>query len=265
MGEGEWQKTFTLITIVIHFVHPLLCVANYLDWVRHEEEELGSRTVNLYLAATIIATLMYLMVASVFYMWAYRWPLPEEYAQKRRIYGVIVNLLFSDVPLFAIEVDIIWKVGGFVAGIQGACFLFTCLSFAYSGIRTWIYLMITVIKATHPRHHGGVAMPGHMGGGYAGGGGIGGGYGITTQPYQPQNHDYDLRRRDPSMSQGGLQMGPTGGVPTGAIGGRSAAYGGGGGYGASPFDYNSGGGAPGMGYAAGGIVPQSRPVTNEWN
>eukprot|EP01059_Diplonema_ambulator_P002953 TRINITY_DN12593_c0_g1_i1.p1 TRINITY_DN12593_c0_g1~~TRINITY_DN12593_c0_g1_i1.p1 ORF type:complete len:243 (+),score=18.22 TRINITY_DN12593_c0_g1_i1:556-1284(+) len=157
MPSGEWQKTFTMLTIIIHFVHPLLCVANYLDWVRYEDQ-LSSRMRHTYLAATIIATIMYLMVASVFYMWAYRWPLPEEYAQRRRIYGVMVNLLFSDIPIFAIEVNIIWQVG-IVSGIQGATFFFTCLSFGYSAIRSWIYLMIAVIKATKPQHHlGGPGM-----------------------------------------------------------------------------------------------------------
>ena len=92
---------------------------------------------------------MYLTVASVFYMWAYRWPLPEEFARQRRIYGVIVNLLFCDIPIFAIEVDIIWTVG-IVNGLQGSCFIWTCISFAYSGFRVWFYIMIQIIKATKP-------------------------------------------------------------------------------------------------------------------
>eukprot|EP01060_Flectonema_neradi_P010676 TRINITY_DN17768_c0_g1_i1.p1 TRINITY_DN17768_c0_g1~~TRINITY_DN17768_c0_g1_i1.p1 ORF type:complete len:269 (+),score=35.10 TRINITY_DN17768_c0_g1_i1:73-807(+) len=148
-SEGDMQKTFTLATIVIHFVHPLLCVVNYLDWVRNQEEQLGQRIVNTYLALTILASVMYLMVASVFYMWAYRWPLPEEYARQRRINGVIVNLIFCDIPIFAIEVDIIWTVG-VVNGLQGSCFVWTCLSFAYSGFRAWFHFMTQIIKATKP-------------------------------------------------------------------------------------------------------------------
>ncbi len=148
---GGSSRFVTLITMVIHFVHPLLCVANYLDWVRHQsgDDALGNKLVVAYLAMTIIAVLFYLLVSSVFYMWAWRYPEPEEIAKRRRIYGIVTNLLFSDFPIFLVEVQIVWSVG-FATGLQGTCFVFTCISLLYSGLRVWTFVMVKVIKVQAP-------------------------------------------------------------------------------------------------------------------
>lgn len=148
---GGSSRFITLLTLVIHFIHPLLCIANYLDWVRHQSasDSLGSRLVIAYLAMSIIAALFYLLVSSVFYMWAWRYPEPEEIAKRRRIYGVVTNLFFSDFPIFLVEVQIVWDVG-FETGLQGTSFIFTCLSMLYSGIRVWTFAMVKVIKVQAP-------------------------------------------------------------------------------------------------------------------
>jgi hypothetical protein len=148
---GGSSRFVTLLTMVIHFVHPLLCIANYLDWVRYQTggDSLGERVVQVYLAMTIIAVLAYLLIASVFYMWAWRYPEPEEVAKRRRIYGVVVNLIFSDLPIFFVEVDIVWSVG-FQTGLQGTSFIFTILSLLYSGLRVWTFFMVKIIKVQAP-------------------------------------------------------------------------------------------------------------------
>ena len=88
-------------------------------------------------------------MSSVFYMWAFRYPEPEEIAKRRRIYGVITNLIFSDFPIFLVEVQIVWDVG-FVNGLQGTSFVFTCISLLYSGLRVWTFVMVKVIKVQAP-------------------------------------------------------------------------------------------------------------------
>lgn len=146
---GGSSRFVTLITLIIHFVHPLLCIANYLDWVRHQESELGDKLVVAYLAMSIIAILFFLLVSSVFYMWAFRYPEPEEIAKRRRIYGIITNLIFSDFPIFLVEVQVVWNVG-FATGLQGTAFIFTCISLLYSGLRVWTFVMVKVIKVQAP-------------------------------------------------------------------------------------------------------------------
>ena len=137
------------ITLIVHYVHPLLCIAIYLDWVRHQENNLRTKLVVAYLATSIIAALFYLLVSSVFYMWAFRYPEPEEIAKRRRIYGIITNLIFSDFPIFLVEVQIVWDVG-FATGLQGTAFIFTCISLLYSGLRVWTFVMVKVIKVQAP-------------------------------------------------------------------------------------------------------------------
>lgn len=148
---GGSSRFVTLLTLVIHFVHPLLCIANYLDWVRHQDgdDALGNTLVTTYLAMSILAALFYLLVSSVFYMWAWRYPEPEEIAKRRRIYGVVTNLIFSDLPIFFVEVTVVWEVG-FATGLQGVCFIFTCISMLYSGLRVWTFFMVKVIKFQQP-------------------------------------------------------------------------------------------------------------------
>ena len=148
---GGSSRFITLITIVIHFLHPLLCIANYLDWVRHQDsaDRLGSNLVRAYLAMSILSAIFFLLVSSVFYMWAWRYPEPEEIAKRRRIYGIIGNLLISDFPIFMVEVQIVWSVQ-FAAAIQGLAFIFTCISFLYSGFRVWTFIVVKVIKHQAP-------------------------------------------------------------------------------------------------------------------
>ena len=195
---------------------------------------------------TIIATVMYLLVASVFYMWAYRWPLPEEYSKKRRIYGVIINLLFSDIPLFAIEIDILWKVNA-ESGIQVACFVFTCISFGYSGLRAWTYVMESVIKASKPRvalggvPHTGMPLPQGYGGG------------VQATGYNPNAAHDGLTYRQGGGMDGGS---PIPGITSQAIGQRGASmqptfHGAAG----SPIQYSLPGADTPSRMAAGGIVP----------
>eukprot|EP01059_Diplonema_ambulator_P000316 TRINITY_DN10260_c0_g1_i1.p1 TRINITY_DN10260_c0_g1~~TRINITY_DN10260_c0_g1_i1.p1 ORF type:complete len:278 (+),score=35.44 TRINITY_DN10260_c0_g1_i1:71-904(+) len=163
MGKGTKlfdsnAQVITLLTLVVQFLHCLLCLSNYLDWVRHQEAVIGLRIVRLYLALTIIAIISYLLISSVFYMWAWRYASSEDAAKRRRIWGIAINLLFSDFPLFCTEVDIVWKVG-FVTGLQALSFIFTCISFIYSAFRVWVFAMVRVIKRSQPPRALGTAYP----------------------------------------------------------------------------------------------------------
>jgi hypothetical protein len=197
---GGSSRFVTLLTLVIHFVHPLLCIANYLDWVRFQDGDgnaVGKTVVQAYLAMTIIAIIFYLLVASVFYMWAWRYPEPEEVAKRRRIYGVVVNLITSDFPMFIVEVQIVWSVG-FRTGLQGTSFIFTVISMAYSGLRVWTFFMVKVIKVQAP-----------IGGAYPGPGPMGA-RGFTENPYvvgpASSGGPSPMMVGPPPYAQGGMQQ-----------------------------------------------------------
>eukprot|EP01062_Namystynia_karyoxenos_P042227 TRINITY_DN30817_c0_g1_i2.p1 TRINITY_DN30817_c0_g1~~TRINITY_DN30817_c0_g1_i2.p1 ORF type:complete len:307 (+),score=21.34 TRINITY_DN30817_c0_g1_i2:87-1007(+) len=142
----------TLLTLLVHLLHPLVCMWNYLDWVRHQKSgSIGPMLVDMYLALSVIALLAYLFIVSVFYMWALRWPTPLRVARHRRTFGICINLVLCDVPIFVLEVRILWLTGVFASTIQGVTFLTTCLSFGYSAFRSWFFLMDCLIRQAHPK------------------------------------------------------------------------------------------------------------------
>eukprot|EP01062_Namystynia_karyoxenos_P026097 TRINITY_DN20394_c0_g1_i1.p1 TRINITY_DN20394_c0_g1~~TRINITY_DN20394_c0_g1_i1.p1 ORF type:complete len:346 (+),score=92.97 TRINITY_DN20394_c0_g1_i1:89-1126(+) len=159
-----WDQCLTsgaLCPALLHFLHPVLCLANYLDWVRlqTDADELGPGRVKVYLTLCIVAILSFFLASSVFYTWAYRYSSDERSSRRRRAYGIIVNLFFSDLPLFILEVDILWEVGA-RAAIQILAFVVTCASFAYSAVRVWLFATVRVIKHADPPARLGGPLPG---------------------------------------------------------------------------------------------------------
>eukprot|EP00756_Hemistasia_phaeocysticola_P065224 Hpha_TRINITY_DN8404_c0_g1::TRINITY_DN8404_c0_g1_i1::g.34552::m.34552 len=147
--EG-FEKLWTLTTFFIHLLHPLLCVVNYLTWVRDERDGgLGNANADTYLAFTIMACLSYILLSSLFYTLALRFPAPKSRSKRRRNWGVMINLLLSDAPVFALEVHFLWEVGADSA-IQVVCFIVTCISFAYSGLVTWLFFTNKIIQIGGP-------------------------------------------------------------------------------------------------------------------
>ena len=150
-GGGGQSRGITIFTAVVHFLHPMLCIGNYLYWVRNQDGStedrisLGTNIRRAYLALSIIAFFSFLLLSSCFYYWAWRLPEPEEIAKRRRIYGVASNLLLSDFPMFIVEIQIIWN-HGMKDVFQGVCFVFTCISLLYSGLRMWLFLVVKVTK-----------------------------------------------------------------------------------------------------------------------
>lgn len=146
---GGPGRLATMFTVILNFLHSLFAVINYCHWMRNQRERLGAPIVDAYLSMVIIGTIFFLFVASVFYMWAWRFPEPEEVAKRRRIYGTFVNMVFADIPLFVVEVKVVWMVR-FADGIQGFTFCLSCVSLAYSILRVWTFFVVKVIKIRAP-------------------------------------------------------------------------------------------------------------------
>eukprot|EP01065_Artemidia_motanka_P032105 TRINITY_DN39157_c0_g1_i1.p1 TRINITY_DN39157_c0_g1~~TRINITY_DN39157_c0_g1_i1.p1 ORF type:complete len:584 (+),score=204.57 TRINITY_DN39157_c0_g1_i1:58-1752(+) len=145
--RGSDSEQCNLITLGVHFLHPMLCTINYLSWVRNQrgDDRLGDARVDAYLALTIIAMLAFFLVSSAFYILAHRWPHPLHRSTKRTSWGVFLNLFLSDLPIFILEVDMTWAVG-WASGIQAVCMLVTIVSFATSGIRSWLFCVGRFIR-----------------------------------------------------------------------------------------------------------------------
>lgn len=150
-------RMITLCVMILHFLTALMSVIAYCAWVHYQTSVLGNALVYAYRATTVVSCLSYLLFASVFYMWALRYPAPEVLAKKRRVYGTCINLLFSDIPVFVVETTIVWRIG-MVNVLQGISFCVTCVSFAYSVVRVWAFL-ITHLVARHAPFDGPTVYP----------------------------------------------------------------------------------------------------------
>ncbi|KAG5466744.1 hypothetical protein LSCM1_00920 [Leishmania martiniquensis] len=146
---GGSARCITLFTFSIHFLHSLFSVVNLLSWVRTPESKLTQSIATAYLAMTIVCCLFYFLGASVFYMWAWRFPEPEEVAKRRCLYGIAIHLLFCDLPLFVIETHIVWR-RRFPAVTMGISYVITCISFTYSVLRVWFFIVTRLIKFSLP-------------------------------------------------------------------------------------------------------------------
>jgi hypothetical protein len=122
-----------LLTLTIHFIHPVLCLASYLVWVRHNVPLIGPKLAPTYLVLSVVSFAVYMLISSVFYLWAY--PEKDEKTSRRRlIYGIIANFILADFPIFFVEMQIVTSIG-MVNAVQSASFVVTSISLLYSGLR----------------------------------------------------------------------------------------------------------------------------------
>jgi hypothetical protein len=145
---GGSSRFVTLLTIVFHGVHVVLNIATYLTFVRFNQKELGPELVTAYLAFSIGGALSFLFVSSIFYMWAWRYPEPEEVAKRRRIRGVVMNLFIVDFPMFIIGVNVVWYMNGLSNPVQSTNFVWSMLSMCYSILRVWTFYMVKIVRQT---------------------------------------------------------------------------------------------------------------------
>eukprot|EP01012_Entosiphon_sulcatum_P014368 TRINITY_DN19403_c0_g1_i1.p3 TRINITY_DN19403_c0_g1~~TRINITY_DN19403_c0_g1_i1.p3 ORF type:complete len:193 (+),score=37.56 TRINITY_DN19403_c0_g1_i1:47-625(+) len=144
------DRAQSLLTLVIHWFHIMLVGINWVWYVKNDGS-LPDSMINAYMSFFIISSFFFYAVASVFYYWAIRHPLPEWHAKRRRFIGIVVNLVFCDVPLFFCQVAILWRAN-LKNFYQGVTFLFTCVSLLYSIVRLWTYGMIRCIKRAEERN-----------------------------------------------------------------------------------------------------------------
>ena len=204
------EQILTASFLVLHFVSPLLCLVVCVTWLRSHDGDgpgdVGSTRAVVYRLFTGIACASYLLMTSVFYMWSLRAD-DAKIVGKRRVRGLILNLLFSDLPLFSVTADMV--IGdGISGGLLIVQFSVTTLAFIYSAMRVWIFYMTRTIKAGQGEAGSGVLV------------GEGGAY--SPHAYQPVRAGSPQPVPPPPPHQAGyVQSG--GGVGSGAGGGFPAA------------------------------------------
>ena len=141
-------QTITVATTILHAAIPLLCLVTYIQWVQKQydiKDSITAHMIRSYLALTIISSFTFFFLSSIFYMWAYRYPEPEEISKRRRLYGIIINFFLSDLPLFILHIVILTNIDTtpllFVV-TSG----FVIISFGYSVLRVWSFFVVKLIK-----------------------------------------------------------------------------------------------------------------------
>eukprot|EP00993_Chasmostoma_nieuportense_P003904 NODE_4599_length_765_cov_16.915361_g4440_i0.p1 GENE.NODE_4599_length_765_cov_16.915361_g4440_i0~~NODE_4599_length_765_cov_16.915361_g4440_i0.p1 ORF type:complete len:235 (+),score=56.82 NODE_4599_length_765_cov_16.915361_g4440_i0:67-705(+) len=135
-----FQRILTLLACVVGLAHILFSSLSYYTYVQQDVKTLGRTFVDTYLAFVIIGAFFFFAISSPIYMWSYRYYEPDKAALHKRTIGISINLLFSDVPLFFLDVDLCWKVN-LKTIIQSFALILTCISFAYSILSLWIFLL----------------------------------------------------------------------------------------------------------------------------
>ena len=130
----------------LHFLHSCLCTVNYVDWVQYQKNTpgIGPFVILLYLIATCSSVLMFTLVCSACYSWAYRYESAPGLVVRRCVYGILAHLLFSDAPIFVLETMIVWR-SGILCLIQALSFASTCLSLVCSTTRVWTYTVRKIV------------------------------------------------------------------------------------------------------------------------
>eukprot|EP00996_Jenningsia_fusiforme_P002619 NODE_3444_length_974_cov_29.518919_g3166_i0.p1 GENE.NODE_3444_length_974_cov_29.518919_g3166_i0~~NODE_3444_length_974_cov_29.518919_g3166_i0.p1 ORF type:complete len:284 (+),score=55.17 NODE_3444_length_974_cov_29.518919_g3166_i0:66-854(+) len=140
LSPSATTRSVTLVTFVIHWVHAVLVALNYAFYVIDQEDQFGRATVDAHFTFSIIAMVAFHLVISVFYARALRFPFPEKVAAQRRLTGIGMNWVLSDIPIFFIEARMVWTAH-FETPIQGVCFVWTSLSTLYSTVCVWLFIM----------------------------------------------------------------------------------------------------------------------------
>jgi hypothetical protein len=229
------SRPHTVLTMLIHLLHPLMCIVNYQTWAK-STPLISENVRKAYLGLTIISFCGYMLVSSGFYMWAYKLPEPDELAIRRRVYGVVTNLVLSDFPIFLVEVQLMWSKG-WLDSIQGATFLCTLLSLLYSLFRIAAFLLVK-------KQVGGGGLP-PIHAQSRGWDGVGGGMGAFGS----------MRSANDGGGPGGRQQ-DRGYGRHGSAGGGGGGGGGGDGSNVYQRGGSSASGFPGGGGGSGGVQPR---------
>ena len=140
IGDECWGLTFsqveTVIHLVLHFTHIILCVIISVVW-DYDEPSDGQKIA--YTILSTMAAIVFLVFVSPFHMWSIR-GYPDVVVSSRRAVGLVINLLFCDLPMFCIETDVVVK-HGFIDTLWIMSYMVTVVSFLNSFFRVWLFIV----------------------------------------------------------------------------------------------------------------------------
>lgn len=126
-----------LALIVFYFIGNLLSVFNYSFYMRFETARYGESAVTAHLVFVVIGGILYILWASVHWMWSAKYVESRKERLRRLGYGIWCVFLTHDLPLLVIEWHVILCCGGLRNGLQGVAFVFLWFEFILSFVFAW--------------------------------------------------------------------------------------------------------------------------------
>lgn len=129
---------FSLFLLVWHAIVLTFTFFNWRYFVSEEESMVENTLPKVHLAFNIVAVLAFVLLGSVLMFWPYRYGafmLPRN-RRNKLLYGVSVSYFSHVLPLWIIELIIIWNYGWFVM-IQSISFILLTMTCILETIAVW--------------------------------------------------------------------------------------------------------------------------------
>jgi hypothetical protein len=149
LAFGWTESVITASVLLVHWIHSIVVMVCYLYFIRNVVH-LALAMRSLYLAFAIVTNAVFYCIVSVFYVWAWQNQQPLKDSRKHRIIGIVIHFFVCDVPIFVLEVYILWTIG-LVVFIQAFCFIWSCVSLLYSTARFWAFVMGAGSRHSKPK------------------------------------------------------------------------------------------------------------------
>lgn len=100
---------------------------------------------SIYTILMVLAFLAHVLLASPLYAWAWHYPEPQELSKRRCTYGCMMDFFLGDLPTFVMGTKIVHTIQ-FKAATLGVAYCLSCISFFYTSLRVWLFLVQHVAK-----------------------------------------------------------------------------------------------------------------------
>lgn len=126
-----------IVLLIIYFCATMLSIANYVAYIRYNEDVYGGSLLRAYLAFTVLGTTTYAIFSGVMWTWAAKYVSTAEQRIAKISYGMFGIFLMHDLPIYIMEYHGIlccgWRNPFF-----GFVFVIHYITFIISFVFTWL-------------------------------------------------------------------------------------------------------------------------------
>jgi hypothetical protein len=144
---------FPLVFLYWHGISAALAMLNYSLWVRFQTGFLSEDLRNTYLAFCIIGLLVYGFIGGPMFFLGYKYSSTQKARDKKVRIGLVAMYFASTLPLFLIDLYIVWYYGVLYV-LQGVVFVLELIAWSTGSFAVWFIYMWQVAKLVHTKRCG---------------------------------------------------------------------------------------------------------------